>query len=287
MHCVGRGQYRVFVNADDGLRSQAATCHLGAKGYRCPHTQTRTRDNLTHRFKSRHAAGNSCTQSSADGSALPQLLPAAAGRSAARRLSYKRCHVWEHGSEARLFISPMDAVAVCADRVTIWQMHGIIWLLWYTTYWTANAQKKTALKKLLPYSIYRQRGRGAAQRSLRGGMEPSNQCNLIQRQKVTSFLSFIVFSVHVRHACFLCVCVWERERDRVEASKRSALGSADSDRWMESAGLRELNATNPLWRHTICCWGSKLQRPDHPSTSPELLLIPVMAVLFASDYNDW
>lgn len=62
---------------------------------------THLHGDLTRRIKSRHIAGSSCTQSSADGSAPTQLFPAAAGRRAARCLSYNQLssvRTWFRGS---------------------------------------------------------------------------------------------------------------------------------------------------------------------------------------------
>lgn len=132
---------------------EAIDAHTHKRAHTHTHTQTdmtHSHGDLTHRFKSRHTAGNSCTQSSADGSAPPQLFPAAAGHGAARRLSYKQMssvRTWFRGST---LLNHHPHGRCCADRVSLWHIHGVIWLLWCTTYWTANASKKHHLKSSVP-----------------------------------------------------------------------------------------------------------------------------------------
>lgn len=83
---------------------------------------THLHGDLTRHIKSRHTAGNGRTQSSADGSAPAQLFPAAAGRGAARCLSYNQMssvRTWFRGST--LFNRrPVAAVAVsCGESLSL------------------------------------------------------------------------------------------------------------------------------------------------------------------------
>ena len=213
------------------------------------------------------------------------------------------CGSWPQRRSASV-LQAMSCVRAWFRGPALHQPHGCCCSLRRSCYYLANARyhlvtlihnildckrsKENSIKKAFAlFNLQAERKRSSTTKSKRGdgAQQPVQPDTETESNLIPFFYCF--FCACPARLLSVCVCVWERERDRVEASKRSALGSADSDRWMESAGLRELNATNPLWRHTICCWGSKLQRPDHPSTSPELLLIPVMAVLFASDYNDW
>lgn len=49
-----RGENCVFITADDLLCAQAATCHLGATGRRCPNARTPGHDTFTRRSHKSH-----------------------------------------------------------------------------------------------------------------------------------------------------------------------------------------------------------------------------------------
>lgn len=109
VHCAHCGEYCIaFLSTwtiDSAPKLLCVTSGLEAIDAQThTHTQTdmtHSHGDLTYRFKSRHTAGNSCTQSSADDSAPPQLFPAAAGHSAARCQSYKQMssvRTWFRGS---------------------------------------------------------------------------------------------------------------------------------------------------------------------------------------------